>query len=266
MKPALGALETRLFAYAQMRGWQTVRTGQLLAPLGLTRSQERELFRRLARGRLITRVRRGLYLVPPRLPLGGLWSPDPVLALNALIEDRRGRYQICGPNAFLRYGFDNQVPNRLYAYNNRISGMRRIGAIQLTLIKVADRRLGEVEEQRGAEGTVAVYSSRGRTLVDAVYDWSRFNGLPRGYRWILEDLKTKRVDGRDLVAMALAYGDTSTLRRLGVLLERAGVSPALLKKIERRLPRTSSPIPWIPTDRKRGPVDQRWGVVLNGEA
>jgi len=134
------------------------------------------------------------------------------------------------------------------------------------LIKVADRRLGEVEEQRGAEGTVAVYSSRGRTLVDAVYDWSRFNGLPRGYRWILEDLKTKRVDGRDLVAMALAYGDTSTLRRLGVLLERAGVSPALLKKIERRLPRTSSPIPWIPTDRKRGPVDQRWGVVLNGEA
>ena len=138
----------------------------------------------MARGGLIARVRPGLYLVPAQLPLGGAWSPDEILALNTLMEDRQGRYQICGPNAFNRYGFDEQIPTRVYAYNNRISGERSIGAVALTLIKVADGRLGDTEEVRTRKAGPAVYSSRVRTLVDAVYDWSRFNSLPRAYDWI----------------------------------------------------------------------------------
>ena len=89
-----------MLAYAQMRGQGLARTGEIVSALRLTRLQERELFRRMARGRMIARVRPGLYLVPPRLPLGGSWSPDETLALDALIADRRGRYQICGPSAF----------------------------------------------------------------------------------------------------------------------------------------------------------------------
>src|SRR4030081_2051130 len=99
MKRSLGPQETLFFALMQMRGHRTVRTGQLIGPMGITSQQEEELLRRLARGRLLVRVRRGLYLVPPRLPVGASWSPDEVLALNTLIEDRGGRYQICGPNA-----------------------------------------------------------------------------------------------------------------------------------------------------------------------
>lgn len=119
----------QMLAYLQMRKCQTVKTGELTDPLQLSREQERELFRRMARGGLIARVRPGFYLVPERLPLGGSWSPDETLALNTLIRDRKGRYQICGPNAFNRYGFDDQIPNRVYAYNNRISGERTIGAL-----------------------------------------------------------------------------------------------------------------------------------------
>jgi hypothetical protein len=79
----------------QMRGQRTVRTGELIGPMGITSQQEEELLRCLARGRLIARVRRGLYLIPSRLPVGGSWSPDEVLALNTLIEDAGGgRYQI----------------------------------------------------------------------------------------------------------------------------------------------------------------------------
>jgi predicted transcriptional regulator of viral defense system len=133
-------------------------------------------------------VRRGLYLIPSRLPVGGSWSPDEVLALNTLIEDRGGRYQICGPNAFNLYGFDDQIPTRVYAYNDRISGERTMGSISLTLIEVATERLGAVEEVTTSENIVAVYSSRTRALIDAVYDWSRFNTLPRAYDWIRREL------------------------------------------------------------------------------
>jgi predicted transcriptional regulator of viral defense system len=185
MKRNLGPLETQLFAYTQMRKLRTVRGGDLTRPLRITPRQEARLLSRLAQAGLIARVWRGLYLVPARLPLGGKWSPDEILALNTLMEDQEGRYQICGPNAFNRYGFDEQVPTRVYAYNNRLSGDRRISSVALTLIKVADDRLGATEKIQTAEGLTAVYSSRGRTLVDAVYDWSRFNSLPRAYQGIV---------------------------------------------------------------------------------
>jgi predicted transcriptional regulator of viral defense system len=263
VKRALGRQEAQLLAYLQMRGQRTVRTGELTGPLRLTRLQERELFRRMARGRLIARVRPGLYLVPRQLPLGGAWTPDETLALNTLMEDRGGRYQICGPNAFNRFGFDEQVPSRVYAYNDRISGQRTIGAVALSLIKVAVERLGEVERAVTPEGLVAVYSSRARTLVDAVNDWSRFNSLPRAFAWIRADLAAGRVDASDLARVTLRYGDVGAIRRIGALLEREGVSPRVTGRLQRSLAPTTATIPWVPTRPKRGKLDRRWGVVWN---
>ncbi len=252
-----------MLAYLQMRKQSVARAGELTGPLRLTRLQERELFRRMSRGGLIARVRPGLYLVPQRLPLGGSWSPDEALALNVLMEDRRGRYQICGPNAFNRYGFDEQVPTRVYAYNNRISGERTVGAVALTLIKVADERLGDTDEMRTSDGVKAVYSSRARTLVDAVYDWSRFNSLPRAYDWIRTELAAGRVTAEELIRVTLRYGDIGTIRRIAALLNRIGVSSAQLRKLRQALKPTTSVIPWIPTRRKRGTADYSWGVVWN---
>lgn len=266
MKSGLGEAERRLFAYVQMRGQGAVRTGELRKALNLTPLQERNLLSRLARAGWVARVKRGLYLVPRTLPLGGKWSPDEALALNALMTDVKGRYQICGPNAFNRYGFDEQVPARVYAYNNRISGERSVGAVCLVLIKVADERLGGTEDFSARDGQTAIYASRARTLVDAVYDWSRFNSLPRGYRWIRGELDKSRVGAPELVDMTLRYGDVGTLRRMGLLLEQAGVDSRLLRKLERRLPKSSGLIPWIPTSPKRGSISRRWGVVVNGAA
>jgi predicted transcriptional regulator of viral defense system len=265
MSVALGNLETQFFAYVQLRRLKSVRTGELTGPLGITPTQERELLSRLARRGLITRVRRGLYLVPPRLPPGGKWSPGEFSALSALIDDRAGRYQICGPNAFYRYGWDDQVPNRIYAYNNRLSGERKIGSVALTLIKVADERLGETEVFQTPDGVEAVYSSRTRTLVDAIYDWSRFGSLPRAYAWIRTELAEDQKAATRLVKVAIQYGNVSTLRRLGKLLELEGVKPSLLRRLEAEIPRSSALIPWVPTYLKRGTVDRRWGVLFNDQ-
>ena len=108
-----------------------------------------------------------------------------------------------------------------------------------------------------------LYSSRVRTLVDAVYDWSRFNGLPRAYGWIREELAGKRVRAAELVRVALRYGDVGTIRRIGAFLDRARAPSRLLREMERALKPTTSLIPWIPRRPKRGTVDRRWGVVWN---
>ncbi len=263
MKTKLGRYEALLLSYLQLRKARTVRTGEARGFLRLTPKQEGELLSRLSRAGLIARVRRGLYLTPPNLPLGLRWGPTEAEAINALMDDCGGRYQICGANAFNRYGFDDQIPNRLYAYNNRISGDRKIGIVDMTLIKVADERLGATETITTPEGPTLVYSSRARALVDAVYDWSRFDGIPRGYRWIREELAAKRVKPAELVQLTLRYGDTGTIRRMGLLLERAGVRGPLLTKLQQALQPSTSLIPWFPSRPKRGTVNRRWGVLDN---
>jgi predicted transcriptional regulator of viral defense system len=257
----------------QNRQIQQIRTGDLAGLLAVTPQQERKVLSGLARRGLAARVRRGLYLLPSVLPLGGRWSPGEALALKTLMEDRDAQFQICGPNAFHRYGWDEQVPNRLYAYNNRISGDRSVGQVELTLIRVTDSRLGDTEIVTTPENINLIYSSRARSLVDAVYDWSRFNSLPRAFGWIRDDLTNARISTADLVEAALGFGNQATIRRIGYLLaelsERqqnmARLIPArLVMRLEETLHSSSSTIPWIPTIAKRGQVVKRWGLVVNG--
>lgn len=242
-----------------------MRSGELSTPLGISAKQERYLLSRMEGAGLIARVQRGLYLVPQRLPLGGRWSPDEALALNTLMAEHNGQYQICGPGAFNRYGFDEQVPTRVYVYNNRLSGNRMVGAVALSMIKVSDDRLGATEEvATGGDGAKAIYSSRVRSLVDAVRDWSWFDTLPRAFEWIKNELESKRVAADELISMTLRFGNSGTTRRMGALLESQKVSKSLLLKLERGLVQSKSLVSWVPNRSRRGSINKRWGVVLNG--
>jgi predicted transcriptional regulator of viral defense system len=263
MSATLGGLETQLLAYVQMRGRQLLRGEEVADALRISQTPASELLSRLARRRLIARVRRGLYLLPLRIPPGGQWSPSEFQALTALMDDRSAKYQICGPAAFQRYGWDEQVPNELTVYNTAISGNRRIGSAAFSLIKVDPARLGDTEVVRTPDGIDVLYSSRARSLVDAVYDWTRFGSLPRAYDWIRGELRRDPRIAAKVTAAAIEFGNAGTLRRLGKLLEMEGVPQRFLKRLEAKLPPSSALIAWCPTRPKRGTVDRRWGVVFN---
>ena len=259
----LGNLATRFFSYVQMRKKRTVQTGEIAPILGLSSSQEKDLLRRLGRSGWILRLRRGLYLIPPRLPAGGQYSPGVYVILDELMKDANGTYQICGPSAFSFYGFDNQIPAVTYAYNNRISGNRRIGGLSFQLIKVADDRLGDTTTSKAGDGAVAVYSSRARTLVDVIYDWSKFNGIPRGYGWISNDLSGNRTAVTEIVQCAVRYGNQATIRRIGFFLDRAKNTPTVLRRLRRELSKARSLIPLDPTKPARGSINRTWGIIVN---
>jgi predicted transcriptional regulator of viral defense system len=265
MTIGIGQMEAQALAYAQARDGQTIQARELIDALGWTAEQERKVLSRLARKRIIVRVRRGLYLVPRQLPQGGRWSPGEFLALTTLISDRGGNYQISGPSAFYRYGWTEQVPNWVYAYNNRLSGDRQIGPVALTLIKVTDDRLGAIEAIRTPEGIDIIYASKSRSLVDAVYDWSRFDSLPRAFEWIRTEVEKDDGFAAELVQTAIQFGNQGTLRRIGGLLERIGVQQNLLGKLKRNLRHSSTFIAWIPNHKKRGTTSNRWGIVFNDE-
>jgi len=250
-------------AYVQMRNLRTVHSGDLVTSLKLSAKQEQDLLSRMNQRGIIAQVRRGLYLVPTKLPLGGVWTPDEASAIAALMADKQARYQVTGPNAFNRYGFDAQIPSRIYVYNDAISGERTIGQIELTLIKVNQGRLGDTEQFETPSGDTMVYSSRERTLLDAVYEWSRFDSLPRAYDWIRSDIEANSIDPDDLAKSAIRYGNRGSVRRIGAILEQLGVVEKVLKRLERTFSPTKAKIPLVPSRPTRGMLMKRWGVVNN---
>lgn len=77
--PGLGTLSSRFFAYAQLKKLEIVRTGEIATVLGIKGSQKGDLFRRLSSSGWIVRLKRGVYLVPSRIPAGGKYSPGAAL-------------------------------------------------------------------------------------------------------------------------------------------------------------------------------------------
>jgi len=264
-KTQLGPIEVQFFAYAQMRRKVLVRTGELTGVLGMSSKQERELLSRMSRAGLIIRLKRGVYLVPPRVPPGGKYGADEYLILEKLMEVLDGRYQISGPSAFNYYGFSEQIPNRVYVYNNCIYGDRKIGGLEFSLIKTDDNRLGGTTVFKTGTGSKGIMASKARALLDAVYDWSRFNTIPKAYQWIAEEVKKDKNLAKDLAKMSIKYGNQGTCRRLGYLLENQGVDRNLTNSLKRNLRASKSLFLLVPNRPAIGPVNKDWGLIINAE-
>jgi predicted transcriptional regulator of viral defense system len=131
------------------------------------------------------------------------------------------------------------------------------------LIKVARDRLAGVEKVRTPTGETLVFSSRARTLVDAVYDWSLFDSLPEAYDWIRNELAAHRVTADEVARAAVQFGNMGTIRRIGVILDRLGASKASVSRLERAVKATTAKIPLVPTRPARGSLSKLWAVVMN---
>ncbi len=262
--PELGSLSSRFFAYVQLKKLDAVRTGEIAPILEISASQERDLFRRLSDSGWILRLKRGVYLVPPRIPAGGKYSPGTAVILQKLMEEKQGRYQICGPTAFNFYGLDDQIPSVTYLYNNRISGKRSIGSLAFQFIKVADERLGAANAVRTREDMKIIYSTKARTLMDAVYDWPRFSSLPRGYDWIKGEIKNEPSFASELIEVTAKYGNMASTRRIGYLLDSLIRNSRMMNRLQSQLSTSSSLIPWIPGRPTKGKINRKWGIIVNG--
>jgi|694.fasta_scaffold59106_4 predicted transcriptional regulator of viral defense system len=263
MRKSRTALEEEAIAFAQERGNQFVRAGELATALQLSPLQEKRLLFELTRKPLIASVRDGLYLFPKKTPLGGIWTPDEATAINALMVDCGGQYQITGLSAFKRYGYSNQMAVRATIYNDMVRGDRRVGNVEMTLVKVRDERLGDTESYCTADGERIIFSSRARTLVDAVSDWQRFDTLPEAYQWIYRDISKGRVTAWELALSAVQYGGRNAVRRIGAMLQEMGVSEAVLSRLDKAVGRTRNPLLFVPSGVKIGKLANRWGVTLN---
>ena len=262
--PELGRLSSSFFSYVQLKKKSIVYSGELTTVLGITPNQEKDLLSRLSLTGWIVRLKRGVYLVPNRIPAGGQYSPGVAVIVNRLMQEYKAKYQICGPSAFNYYGFSDQVSNITYVYNDCLSASRKIGGLDFLFIKIEERRLGGTIAIKSQEGMKIVYSSKVRTLIDAVYNWKRFNSLPRGYQWTVTELKKDPGISEELVKTAINYSNQSSMKRIGYLLEKLGIPESELELLLEKIRSPKALIPFLPNMPRIGKINARWGVIING--
>lgn len=260
----MNSLEARCLAWAQLRKKTTIRTGDLQEAIKLTPRQEAKLLSRMALSGVAVRITRGVYLIPQKIPLGGKWSAPEALVLSELMKGYKGKYQLTGLQVFNHYGLTTQVSNQVTVYNNKISGKRTIAGMAYEFIKVPTKRLGGVEEVKTYVDVPLQFPTLGRALLDAVYDYSRFNTLPKAYDWI-EKHKDNLNAMVQLLDAAMNAGNTATRRRIGYWLEKIKAPPRFSKQLLHSVPHTTWNIPFVPGRPKSGRISQRWGLVNNNE-
>lgn len=266
-KMQLGPLETKVLAWSQASGVRIFRTGELVRALKLRPEQERSLFAKMSKRGLLIQLMRGLYLAPVHLPPNKKWVPSQYFLLATLMREQKAEYQVTGLAAFNTYGLSTQIPNVLTVYNTIFSGRRTICGLAFDFIKVDQKRLGgittfKITEEEENELVIKI-SSPPRTLVDAIYDYKRFNTLPKAYAWVAERISDRTLM-QNFIAMTFQFGNIATKRRIGYLLEALSIEPKLIKPLFQSLTETTSYIPWIPGFEAKGGINKKWGVIING--
>lgn len=265
VEPGLGPLEMRFFSWVQFKKCVDVKTGDLVRALKLSPKQEADLLYNLSRRGLILKLWRGFYLVPDRLPTGGKWSPSPYLIINKYMGELEAKYQVSGPVVFNSYGYSTQLASQFVIYNNRVSKKVDIRQYKFVFVKVDEARLGATKEFQPygeSKDAVAIFSSQPRMLLDAVADYKRFGTLPEAYGWILAAIKEKKVSIKALVDVACEFGNTTSKKRMGWLLEKADPKNKELSRIAKAIPKTNFLVPLLP-ENFDGTINQKWGVIEN---
>ncbi len=264
-KNKIGALELKIISYVQLKGIKILRTGDIYRTLSITAQSEKDIFSNLNRKGFIVRLTKGYYLVPDTLSPTTYANVSEMEILYYFMEIFQARFMISGPTAIYYYGYTTQIPNRIYVYNNKISGDRVIGNKSFVFMKTSSKRLKGAKFVTSDKRFKIPYASNARLLIDCIYDWNRYNTIPKVFKWIKQEIEENPEITEKLVSNAIRYGNRIVQRRLGYLLERMNVDSKLIEKLQNKIKGTKTIKPLIPNTNFKGSVDKRWGLIINGQ-
>lgn len=209
---------------------------------------------------MLERVAAGRYLVHPLRLLGRARSVSSPVVAAAILLDRR--YYLGGLWALTFHRLTEQQ----YASVLDVFVERQRQPLRLKTARLVFHRMGRQRLTRGLaaaefEGISIPVSTPERTLLDLLDLPALAGGVGPAVRLVQECLP--KVSASLLVERAVRDAKPSTCQRLGVLLEREGVSERKLQPLHRRVRQTKSLLSLVADAPRKGPVNRRWRVVEN---
>lgn len=214
----------------------------------------------LVRKGALRRLRRGSFMVRPFRSITRASESSTPVAAEALL--RSEPHYLGGLWALSFHGFTEQLyASVLDAFVTHRLTARRLGAGRVRFHVVARKAFEYGITTSEIEGIAVHLSDRERTMLDALDHPRIFGGIGRALELARRHLR--RMDHKRLLRYAVIGSRANTCQRLGVLLERQGLSARALAPLRKRARETGALLSMNPSLPRTGRINGRWGLVEN---
>jgi predicted transcriptional regulator of viral defense system len=216
------------------------------------------IFRLKKKGILIA-IKRGVYFYSP-LESGPAGSRINEF-LVAPVFFPRGNYYVGYSIMYNYYGFTDQIFQTMYILNTSLQREKIIGGMRFKMVKITLQKMYGLAKIKIKDTEVKV-SDRERTLIDLFYFSAPVGGLKKAFEILEEQVTDRRVNIGKLVKYAAKFPNVSTRKRIGFVLEKAGISYKKLGPLCKTVSKTSF-ISLFPSKSRKGTLNRKWMVIEN---
>lgn len=217
----------------------------------------RKLVYSLKKKKILVPIKSGVYIFVPldAVPTGRRISEFLVPAVFFPKSD----YYLGYSTMFNYYNFTDQQFQTVYVLNPRISKKRTIAGVSFKFIKISPEKMYGQETISIKEKDVII-SSKERTLVDLIDYNQPVGGIEAAANILKRFVEERKCDLQKLIDYTVKFPKIKTRKRIGLILENAGVRDALLKPLEKSVQKTSL-ISF--TNNRKGTINERWRAIVN---
>ena len=173
----------------------------------------------------------------------------------------KGNYYTGYSTMYNYYGFTDQIFQAMYILNTSLQREKTIGGMQFKMIKISKSRMYGIEKIKIRDTEVLV-SDRERTAVDLIYFPEPVGGLKKAFEILKDQVRSKKANAAKLIKYAIRFPNPSLRKRIGFILEQAGVKDKELEPLLKSI-RKSSLVTLYPSKSRAGRINNRWKVIEN---
>ena len=222
------------------------------------RAKEKTLFRLKKKG-ILTAIKRGVYFYSP-LESGPAGSSINEFLVPSVFFPK-DNYYIGYSTMYNYYGFTDQIFQTMYVLNTSVQREKTIGNMRFKMIKICPRRMYGFEKIK-IKDTEVIVSDKERTLIDMLYFSGPVGGLKGAFDILKEQAKDREINVSKLIKYAVGFPNVSSRKRIGFVLEQAGLSDKMLQSLLKSVEKTSL-VTLYPSKSRKGKINRKWMVIEN---
>ncbi len=262
MKPkntykTLGPIETNIVARLTYEKRTIVTAKDMDQLFNLSPEDRKQIVFRLKKKKILSAIKPGVYVFSP-LEAGPEGMGVDELLIPPLFFPKKN-YYVGYSTMFNYYGFTEQLFQTVYVLNTTKRMEKIICGLSYKFIKIMENRMYGIEKIKIKDEEVNI-SSKERTLIDLIYFSNPVGGIINASKLFTEIINNNKCDIKKLIEYAVCFPNIKIRKRIGLILDAAGVSENILKPLLKSIEKTS--IGSLNGSRK-GTLNKKWRVIVN---
>jgi len=253
----LGPIEAQIIARLTYEDTTLVSAEELDNIFKLSAVDRAKVVSRLKKKNILLPIKRGLYIFSPLESGPSGRSIDEMLIPSLYLP--KDNYYIGYSTMFNSYGFSEQIFQTMYVLNTSFSKQKSICGILFKFLKIRENRMYGIKSIKIKERDVMI-SDKERTLIDLLYFNKPVGGIFVASEIFKRMVQNKQCNMKKLIGYASKFPNVTIRKRIGVLLESAGINELDLRPLARSVKNTA--ISSLGKTRK-GRVSRKWRVIID---